>query len=208
MPMHMTRALAAALRAEAEAAARPCLDMNAPLADSTGLPDPRYFLDHAHLTVEGHARTAVYLAERLSALGLVPALPHGWREAFEKALRAHNARFDERAERAAASEMRMSSGTFFLLFGNFREALPELTGAFESGATGVIEQDADLALKLMFCAYALAGQQDAWERLPEGRRRHHAGELYAEMLAARDRGELGSFVREIAAGRRGVPAER
>lgn len=199
-PMHLTSRLAGAIQEEARRLGRPCLDLNVPLRRAgSSLADPDLFLDHGHLVEQGQLAVALFLAEELARLGHLPPLPRGGARTFRAAAEAHlAARVDPASRRRAAANMDWAVGNYHLLFGNFRDALPRLTRAFQAGHTGDPGKDAPFALHLMFCAYGLAGRTE----LPAG---PDTGEAYyrgvhSRLVAAAANGCLEALVERVAAG--------
>ncbi len=200
VPMHLTGPVLEKIRETARNLDRPFLDLNLPLARKKDgpIPDPGLFLDYGHLDLEGHRRLALFLARRLSALGLLPPLPAGWTGRFRAAVKAHlAAKITPGSARGARPNLAWANGNFFMLFGNFRDALPLLERAFREGATGSLEADFPFAFNLLFCAYTLAGKADLVRGMPGKEREARLRTVYGRMLRAAREGRLESLVENM-----------
>ena len=190
-PMHLTSSLVARMQESAEEVDRPLIDLGVAVRDPrTGLPDPARFLDHTHLTVEGHALVATHLAERWFEAGLLPSPPEDWATRFAEALDAHRRQdaFDEGSRRRSRRVIAVANATFYIVFGNFTDALPIWRRAFELGTTGDFVTDANLTFFVLFCVDALAGRLESELSPAEQGERTRA--RYAEMRAAVADGSL------------------
>jgi len=200
VPMHLTGPVLERIASTAAALGRPFLDLNAPLGEGRpgNLPDPALFLDYGHLDLEGHLRLALFLARRLSPLGLLPPLPPGWEGIFRSAVDSHISRtIGKESLRKAKANLCWADGNFFMLFGNFRDALPLLEEAFRRGAEGRPGADLPYAWNLLFCAYTLAGKEQEVTGLSEKERAALFRKIYGRLLAAARKGRLHRVLEEI-----------
>ncbi len=204
VPMHRTGPILRRIRESARRLGRPFLDLNLPLAAGRagGIPGPGLFLDYGHLDLEGHEILALFLARRLSSLKLLPPLPPGWETRFRKKVRAYlDQTITPASLRGARPNLSWANGNFFMLFGNFRDALPLLERAFREGATGSPAADLPFTFNLLFCAYTLAGKESEVVGIPEKERNARFRALYTRMLRARREGRLGEVLGEILDGK-------
>lgn len=133
VPLHRTSAVRARLEAIADAASIPLIVLEDALFADDGIPDPRFFLDYAHPTLEGHRRIARWLAETHLRV-LLPDVSSGdatWWENFDAGVSDFAAGVSERSVQRARGVMQRTVGSYYLCFGNFRDALPALEEAVE-----------------------------------------------------------------------------
>jgi tetratricopeptide (TPR) repeat protein len=124
-PLHQTSQVRQVLREAAERSGVPFLDLNAALADASGVTGPDYFLDYAHADLAGHRKLALYLAGTLQG-NLLPALPAGFEAAFESGMTRLQQLVVKESIELARGRMSSNLGRYYLAFGNFRDALPHL----------------------------------------------------------------------------------
>ena len=200
-PMRATPRIRAALRRRAAALGRPCIELDAGLVTpaSGEIPDPAFFLDHAHITMAGQARVALHLVGALAEAGRLPPLPAGWRERARTHLAGYlEGRIDPAVRGAAQAVMLWSRGNYFLLFGNYRDALPVYIRAFGYGRPEARKADLDLAGSLIFCAFKLAGKLTLADEEGGPSRGERFARAYAELCRARRENRLAEKVSELA----------
>jgi hypothetical protein len=163
-PLHLVGAIEATVRSEAAALDVPVLEpAAAALLPGSTIPDPACYLDPSHWTLEGNLHGARYLAEHLSARGLLPPLPATWRATFEAAGKAYlDAAIDQAARARAAAEMQRATGVYHMLFGNPREGLLPLTDGVAWFAS-ILEGPQttmwfDWSIRVLWCAAVVAGR--------------------------------------------------
>ena len=153
-PLHQTREIRELLVAEAKALGIVHIDLNDAFRDEHGVTGPDDFLDYAHLTLEGHRRLARWLARKFAGKQL-PELPDGWEAKFDAATKAYCSAYVTKSSiELAQARMSLNLGRYYMVFGNFRDALPHLEVA-EGGLRGKDEGDGPLR-DLEFCREKLA----------------------------------------------------
>ena len=170
-PLHRRRSVRLRLLALAKELHLPFLQLEDALRAEDGLPGPEFFLDYAHPTLAGHQRIARWLAKtQLPSLlpGLV--LPRAakplaaWWQRFDAGLATYAKTVSPRSRKRARAVMLRTVGTYYLVLGNFRDALPVLTQAqlifralHEAGQAGRQGGDAQQTRDdLDFCRRSLA----------------------------------------------------
>jgi tetratricopeptide (TPR) repeat protein len=143
-PVHQTGEVRDALRDEAAALGVPFLDLSEALLEADGIPGPRMFLDYAHADIAGHRRIAMFLA--LTQQGkLLPPLPAGWEERFVAGMDEWGKFLVPSSAERAQARMSLNVGRYYMVFGNFRDALPHLElAARDLGSIGEKQPAKDL----------------------------------------------------------------
>jgi hypothetical protein len=151
-PLHQTSQVREALRAETAALGVPLLDLSEALLAEDGITGPRWFLDYAHADVEGHRRIALWLA-RTQQGKLLPPLPDDWQGRFTGGMDEWGKFLIPRSAELAPARMSLNLGRYYMVFGNFRDALPHLEiAARDLGQAGEAQPGQDLE----FCRTKLA----------------------------------------------------
>lgn len=145
-PLHRTRGVIARLDALARDLGHDLLRLGQAFEGASQDEVRRSFLDYAHPTIEGHRRIARWLAkERLAALlpttaGTVKAAQGTAvidERAFDEAVSTITAAVTERSRERAAGVLQRTVASYYMCFGNFREAavaLAEARRVFEAWA--------------------------------------------------------------------------
>ncbi|MAE76577.1 MAG: hypothetical protein CMJ85_06890 [Planctomycetes bacterium] len=152
-PLHQTGEVRATLRQAATDLGLTLIDFNDGFKDQHGLTGPDGFLDYAHPDAVGHRKLARWLAREHQGK-LLPKLPAGWEKAFDKGVSDWSKQTTPESAKLAPARMWLNVARFYLVFGNFREALPLLEAA--APVLQGTSHDKDLAIDLEFCRAALA----------------------------------------------------
>ena len=201
IPMHLTSAIANAIEATARELDCALLRLDDALLAPDGLNEVAQYLDYGHVTMEGHRRIAAYLADKLSALGRLPALPSEWRPNFDAATTAHVQAFVP-VERVLTSRLNISEadGNFAMLFGNFREAMLYWRRAFEEVVRfrpAYQEKEGMVAASLIWTVWSIAGRYDEIARLRGKAFTTRMVALHAEMSKALAEKRLDAWIWDI-----------
>ncbi|HLU40486.1 MAG TPA: hypothetical protein VK081_13970 [Planctomycetota bacterium] len=161
-PLHTIGEVARAMAEEGRALGLDVLHPDAATCrEGSDIPDPTCYLDPAHWNLEGASLGAAFFARALAGRGIVPPLPPGWRDVFDRAVRDYLDRTVPEARRAwCKAEMERATGAYHMLFGNVRDAVLPLADGVQ-WFTGLLEGPDttmwnDWATRLLFCAAAVA----------------------------------------------------
>ncbi len=143
-PIHQTSEVRATMRSTAKELGVRLVELNRALEDENGNTGPGRFLDYGHVDLSGHQRIALFLARELAGKEL-PALPGGHEAEFREAMREQIERkVKKESIQKAKARMALNNGRYYMMMGNFRDALPFL----ERAAAGLDEASARHSLSL------------------------------------------------------------